>query len=571
MSSNPKIRPTAEQLEVADRFGMGDSLKINAYAGTGKTTTLEYVSKRTNRRGLYLAFNRVIAKEARQRFGSSTDCMTIHALARRSLPDSLKERVCNDNAVPRRILEDHLVRHCGVRRSEAGAYGTAVLRLLSTFYRTTDEHPKIATVASIDDANLAGLEPNTLRRATESCWASMVDLNGKLPLTHGAYLKRFLLFGQIDGYDYLVVDEAQDLGPVTIRIVRKAGFQTVWVGDKYQSIYEFNGAENALDTIDGLQTLYLTQCFRVGIERAELVSRLLFQMGATAPITGNPNVRTVVGKRHQPVRIARTNMTLLAKLLKLPRSKKVFVLSGADKLERLLTDTELLMQGKKIRSGMLSGFRDWGQVKARSVQRFGYPYKDYVRAIEEHGCANARKALANTVSDERGADVVLTTTHGVKGREYDAVSIYDDFRGKRPEAGFGTWIPDGVTRLLYVAVTRAKETLFLEKPLRDRFDLGGVETILVEPISNVSLSEPPPDPEFEEEEEIHPAWTEHPVAEQTTRPSTQSCAFERDRIRTPAPSQKPQSAYQKYGVAPIIVAVALFLRLALDYVGVWNL
>ena len=567
MSSNPKIRPTAEQLEVADRFGMGDSLKINAYAGTGKTTTLEYVSKRTNRRGLYLAFNRVIAKEARQRFGSSTDCMTIHALARRSLPDSLKERVCNDNAVPRRILEDHLVRHCGVRRSEAGAYGTAVLRLLSTFYRTTDEHPKIATVASIDDANLAGLEPNTLRRATESCWASMVDLNGKLPLTHGAYLKRFLLFGQIDGYDYLVVDEAQDLGPVTIRIVRKAGLQTVWVGDKYQSIYEFNGAENALDTIDGLQTLYLTQCFRVGIERAELVSRLLYQMGATAPITGNPKVRTVVGKRHQPVRIARTNMTLLAKLLKLPRSKKAYVLSGANKLERLLADTESLMQGKKVRSGMLSGFGDWEQVKARAGQRFGYPYQEYVRAIEEVGCANAKRILTNIVSDERGADIVLTTTHGVKGREYDAVSVYDDFRGKKLVGGFGTWMPMGVTRLLYVAVTRAKEILFLEKPLRDRFGLSDVETVSVKLSSNVSLPEPVPDQEIEEVDEISSFWADRPTTAQATGLSYTSYVSERDITRTP----KARSAYQRYGMAPIIVAVAFFLRLALDYAGIWSL
>jgi hypothetical protein len=396
----------------------------------------------------------------------------------------------------------------------------------------------------------------------------MVSPKGKLPLTHGAYLKRFLLFGQIDGYDYVVIDEAQDLGPVTIRIVRKADLQTVWVGDKYQSIYEFNGAENALDTIDGLQTLYLTQCFRIGIERAELVSRLLYQMGATVPITGNPKVRTVVGKRHQPVRIARTNMTLLAKLLKLPRSKKVFVLSGADKLERLLTDTESLIQGKKVSTGMLSGFRDWEQLKARAEQRFGYPFKDYVRAIEKLGCANARKILSNTVPDERGADIVLTTTHGVKGREYDAVSIYDDFRGRRIEGGFRTWMPDGVTRLLYVAVTRAKETLFLEKTLRDRFDLGGYEPVSSESVANINLSEPVPDQKIEE---IHPLWTERPIAEQTTKPSPLSYAFERDLRQISAPSQKAQSTYQKYGVAPIVVAVAFFLRLALDYVGIWSL
>lgn len=35
--------PTSEQSRAVDLFKTSDSLKINAFAGTGKTTTLEYL------------------------------------------------------------------------------------------------------------------------------------------------------------------------------------------------------------------------------------------------------------------------------------------------------------------------------------------------------------------------------------------------------------------------------------------------------------------------------------------------------------------------------------------------
>jgi F-box protein 18 (helicase) len=45
-------------------------LSVNAFAGTGKTTVLvDYARARPGRRILYLAFNRAVANEAKERFG----------------------------------------------------------------------------------------------------------------------------------------------------------------------------------------------------------------------------------------------------------------------------------------------------------------------------------------------------------------------------------------------------------------------------------------------------------------------------------------------------------------------
>lgn len=61
----PKFKPTDEQAAALDAFLQGKSLKINAFAGSGKTSTLQLLSNATGLRGQYLAFNKNIVADAR--------------------------------------------------------------------------------------------------------------------------------------------------------------------------------------------------------------------------------------------------------------------------------------------------------------------------------------------------------------------------------------------------------------------------------------------------------------------------------------------------------------------------
>jgi hypothetical protein len=62
------LEPVEEQQHALRLFQTGESIRIDAYAGTGKTTTLRLLANSTPRRGLYLAFNRSIASDAQSRF-----------------------------------------------------------------------------------------------------------------------------------------------------------------------------------------------------------------------------------------------------------------------------------------------------------------------------------------------------------------------------------------------------------------------------------------------------------------------------------------------------------------------
>lgn len=65
MTTTPK--PTNEQNTAIEHALLGESFKVVAYAGTGKTTTLQMISHAMpQRRGMYLAFNKAIASEAQK-------------------------------------------------------------------------------------------------------------------------------------------------------------------------------------------------------------------------------------------------------------------------------------------------------------------------------------------------------------------------------------------------------------------------------------------------------------------------------------------------------------------------
>jgi|SRR5271155_5136176 len=73
---------------------VGSSLKIQAFAGTGKTTTLAAIAESLpQRKFLYLVFNGTAADEAQFKMPSNVTARTAHALAFRSVSYVYKSRL----------------------------------------------------------------------------------------------------------------------------------------------------------------------------------------------------------------------------------------------------------------------------------------------------------------------------------------------------------------------------------------------------------------------------------------------------------------------------------------------
>ena len=91
-----------------DNARLGKSFKVIAYAGTGKTTTLQMISDAMpERRGMYLAFNKSIASEAQNKFHRGVDCRTFHSLAFRSVPRGVTDKLRLPRLSPSFIAKEY--------------------------------------------------------------------------------------------------------------------------------------------------------------------------------------------------------------------------------------------------------------------------------------------------------------------------------------------------------------------------------------------------------------------------------------------------------------------------------
>lgn len=107
---------TAEQYEAVKLFHSGGNLVVNAFAGTGKTTTAIAIAESVSSTGLYLAFNRSIADEIRTRYTrKNLDCRTTHSLAYRYIRATTKY---DDDKLFRDLPLKFIVEQAGLRDFE---------------------------------------------------------------------------------------------------------------------------------------------------------------------------------------------------------------------------------------------------------------------------------------------------------------------------------------------------------------------------------------------------------------------------------------------------------------------
>jgi AAA domain len=346
---------TAEQRAICQAtrdLGVGSSLKIQAFAGTGKTTTLAAIAESLpQRKFLYLVFNRTAADEAKLKMPSNVMVRTAHALAFRSVGYVYKSRLASSPWAWFPYLKEKMPRALDfVMRTgrDATSAGAVIMRTLEQFLRTTD-----AAIGAIhapywcDDrvGEAAG-------DAADALWKNICKPNSTAPVTHDCYLKLFYLQGrELAPRDWTVMlDEAQDADPVILGLLERHRGARIIVGDKYQQLYQWRGAVNALSRMgSGSAEFSLTQTFRFGAGTAAWANRVLEIIGEKLRIIPAAH-RTHVGIEKKSVSIdallARTNAGTLDEAIQgLERKRKVHVMGGADPLIRLIRGAWDLYRG----------------------------------------------------------------------------------------------------------------------------------------------------------------------------------------------------------------------------------
>lgn len=469
-SSSPLgFTPTDEQMAAVGAFKTGDDVKINAFAGSGKTSTLTLLARATEGSGLYVAFNRACVKDAAGRFGSNIQCRTVHGVAYRALQGHFR----NDKLVGK--LNPNVVRsHVHVEPFTSGGMkltdnqvASIALATLRRFAhsRHTDVRdirvPRCGMLASMP-AHLEKDITVAVHQVVGEMWKKMCDRGSSMPLGHDGYLKYWALQRPTLTFDFVLLDEAQDTNDVVLGLLEHQQCQVVYVGDRHQQIYEWRGAINALEKVRTPKECALTQSFRFGPRIAELANVLLRRLGEKSAIRGNRGVSSEVGAAVRPdAIIARSNGAVLqAVMASLDAGCIPYVEGGTQDLKRLIRGVyELRDQGFSSVPEFF-GFASWAEVVEYSETEYGQELATFVRLVEAYG-PGPLWHLVKRVSDQpEDADVTISTTHKAKGREWSAVRLEDDFvLTQEDEDGNPRDLPAEEMRILYVALTRAKAHL----------------------------------------------------------------------------------------------------------------
>jgi superfamily I DNA/RNA helicase len=478
------ILPTPEQQEAIELFAGGGNLRINAFAGAGKTTTLKMLADYRERPGLYLAFNRSAADQATERFPQSVTSYTTHSLASRHTPTEFRRNkskmfdVVNANAVARilQLKETNLDGLVLTERSQ----GYLVLETLRNFLHSssnelTPEHVPHYGRWGLVTPDVLRPYRQTLHKQACTLWEKMCDPDDDTPLGHDGYLKRWALSEPSLDVDFILLDEAQDSNPVILDVLAKQQCQIVYVGDRYQQIYEWRGAINAMQSIDTPNKTHLTESFRFGAPIAEAASRVLGALGEALTIRGNVAVESRVGPVHLPRAIlCKTNAEVIIRCLDaLHIGLLPHIVGGTREAIRQLQGVSSLKRSMPSDVPDFFGFNNWGEVVGFSRTPEGASLRSFVRIVEQHGEEALISALGRTTNEESRAGVVISTGHKAKGREWETVLLADDFRIYKSKAQPDD--PDefdqAELRLLYVAMTRARRALQLPELIASRFEI----------------------------------------------------------------------------------------------------
>ncbi|SMG17596.1 Superfamily I DNA or RNA helicase [Marivirga sericea] len=488
------MKLTQEQSSIIQSDG---NIKINAVAGSGKTTTLiSYAESRPkNSRILYLAFNKSVKLEATKKFKSinlrNVDVQTAHSLAFKHVVIG-NDLEINSNGYKNHELADIL----GIKGSGEPLAEMIIANHISKFtsYFCNSSVSKVEelnyedTIA--DKKALGFVETNYsyIKKKTREFLAKMNS--GEIAITHDFYLKTFQLQNPLLDYDYILFDEGQDASPAMLDVFLKQKATKVIVGDTHQQIYSWRYAANSLEMVD-FKPFELSSSFRFNDKIAELAQAVVERKNYVQPDLkfqlkglGTPS------KGEQKAVLARTNLGLLSKaidyiserknlegiyfegninsytyaddgtslydVLNLYNGKKKFIKDPLIKKMKELEDLEeYIDKTEDMQLGMM----------VELVREYGNEIPKFIKQLKEKHVEN---------QDRDKANIIFSTVHRCKGMEYDSVQLVNDFltEEKLKKISQQKKIPNLIKQklkeeinLLYVAITRTKNKLYIDEEL----------------------------------------------------------------------------------------------------------
>ena len=463
---------TEQQQDIVDHIQANDGLTlVNAVAGAGKTTLLVAIANAIqSKNGLYLAYNKAIALEAKKKFPKGVHCCTTHSLAYSPVVGKQKRKPSFFNY--RDITE---IRSYEEKLDFIEAYRQFCLSKHTSF---------LDFIADEDYPEHYGPLGNKYLGLMESF---------EIDYTHEFYLKYFhiLLHNGLlsyDEFDLIMLDEAGDVNEVTLEIFKLLpAKKKVMVGDPYQNIYSFNHTINCFKVMaDQGTTLPMSQSFRVADHIAERIEKFGRKyIDKNMRFEGIPLKDTIIESRAY---IARTNTSLISKMMELNELGIPYGLTrkASQIFELPLLICSLKPKGfiskpdyKHLQDDVNDYYTNYNALREEYPSLYTYILKQHkedtvlcngIKLVARHGAAAIIACYNEARKHEKASQsYMLGTAHSMKGLEADEVTIAPDMNEAiidamlhKNELKNDESLPESELtelNLYYVACSRARKSL----------------------------------------------------------------------------------------------------------------
>ena len=485
---------TDEQHEIINSSG---NIKINAVAGSGKTTTIiEYAKARPkNARILYLAFNKSVKTEAIKKFSDkglrNVTVETAHSLAYRHIVYNNNYKIRAQGYKSHEIAEILGLRIAGEKHGEHIA-ANHIIKFISYFCNSDKKKVTELNYREVVSDPAAQIfvtrHYDYIETQTRKLLSKMNS--GEIEVTHDFYLKKFQLSDPVLNFDYILFDEGQDASSAMLDIFLKQKAVKVIVGDTHQQIYGWRYAVNSLEKTD-FKTFMLTKSFRFSQEIADLamdILKLKSLISEYNPVSVKGSSVPMDVKVHAI--LGRTNLGLLLKAIEtVTENKKLKSLYFEGNINSYtyadegasLYDVLNLHNGKRklIRDKLVRQMKDIKELQDYIEKTGDSQFGMLVDIVKKYG--NDIPGIIKTIKDKHvendekeKAEIIFSTVHRCKGMEYDVVHIVNDFitedkLEKLSDDSKGDALSlsrlNEEINLLYVAVTRAKNVIYIPETL----------------------------------------------------------------------------------------------------------
>ena len=476
--------------------------KVIGPPGTGKTHYLlnkvkEYVKNGTplNRIG-YFAFTRKAAREARDRFLEEFTHLkkkdlkyfqTLHSFAFNYL--GLKEED---------VMQEEHYRSIGESIGVRIKYASYEINEYNGIFTSNSEYLNIINLAQVKQ--ISSLDQLDLNEHLGKIERFKVDIISKeiesYKKTYNLIdftdmIQKFINCGRCPKFDVIFIDEAQDLSLIQWNMLKKLqeNADDVYIaGDDDQAIFGWAGADVESFINFEAEEIPLTKSNRIPKEVQEIALKIISKINDRIDKTYKPrnelgsinivfSINQLDMSKGSWLVLGRTN-ELIKNIIPILKRKGVYFenKSGKSISESLYKDIlnwEKWRKGEKLNTieitrifeRMNKEFKEKLDkeftLKEMGLKEKG-PWYDVFETVSPQLIAYIRSMRINGEDLRLPPRVKLSTIHGAKGGEADNVALLQDQTSNTLKASKkSTSKQDEENRVWYVAVTRAKQNLFL--------------------------------------------------------------------------------------------------------------